>query len=875
MRIVIDMQGAQTDFSRHRGVGRYTLGLVEALIRASGRHEVILALNGGFPAAVADLRARFADLLPQAQIRVWQQHGTFAAIDPASHPRRDAAEMVREAFLNRLDPDAVLVPNLQEGLFEPAVTSVRRLPSRALVCATLHDVIPLLRPEEYLRDPLIRQWYLERIEGVRQADLVLTVSAASRAEIIAQTLIDPARIHVVANAVDAARFRRQAPTAAAAAALRAKFGLRGRFVLYAGGNDRHKNLDRLFQAYARLPAAIRADLQLVLAGKEIAAEAALCRGRLRQCGIEGETVITGFVADDDFVALLNLADLFVFPSTHEGFGLPPLEAMACGAPVLASSAPSIAEVVGNPQALFDPYDVDGLARLMAKTLMDKQFQAGLVASGLARAAQFRWERSARALLGILEEALAARPAARLENKTEGRRAAADVMALCIDRIAAQPSAARLSREELGAIALSLAESLPPPGLTRGRLFIDISAILINGDHTGIQRVVRAIGAELLGLGGAAGQVQLVRTDPVSLESYRVPEVEARWSGAGPGVAVPGVAAAVGELAVERASPAPLAEGAEPVAFFADDTLLFLDLHPGLAIAHQGKTRYLRNLGVVVYHLVYDLLPVRLPHYFWPALCAEFGQWLGAVAQADGAICISQAVAEELRQWLADQVPAGPRPLRIAWFHLGADVAASVPTQGLPDDAAALLARIGTGPAFLMVGTLEPRKRHAQVLEAFELLWARHPDLNLVFIGKLGWNMADFRARLQGHPEAGRRFHWLSGISDEFLERIYAASACLIAASEGEGFGLPLIEAARHGLPIIARDIPVFREVAGDHAYYFSGLDPAPLAGALEDWLALYRRQAQPRPAGLPWLTWRESAAMLLKVLQSGPGGGRT
>ncbi|WP_115760418.1 glycosyltransferase, partial [Escherichia coli] len=89
-----------------------------------------------------------------------------------------------------------------------------------------------------------------------------------------------------------------------------------------------------------------------------------------------------------------------------------------------------------------------------------------------------------------------------------------------------------------------------------------------------------------------------------------------------------------------------------------------------------------------------------------------------------------------------------------------------------------------------------------------------------------------------HAERNRRLFWLDGVSDEYLEKIYAASDCLIAASEGEGFGLPLIEAAQHKLPIIARDIPVFREVAGNHALYFSGATPDTLANAVKEWLTL-------------------------------------
>ncbi len=164
----------------------------------------------------------------------------------------------------------------------------------------------------------------------------------------------------------------------------------------------------------------------------------------------------------------------------------------------------------------------------------------------------------------------------------------------------------------------------------------------------------------------------------------------------------------------------------------------------------------------------------------------------------------------------------------------------------------------------MVGTIEPRKGHRQALAAMELLWTDKVDANLVIVGKQGWNTDDLAKRIREHPEYNKRLFWLPGISDEMLEQVYRCTSALLAASEGEGFGLPLIEAAQHGLPIIARDIPVFREVAGENAYYFCGDDPLVLANALQSWLSL--GDAVPASTGIRRLTWRESSRQLLDVV---------
>ena len=152
--------------------------------------------------------------------------------------------------------------------------------------------------------------------------------------------------------------------------------------------------------------------------------------------------------------------------------------------------------------------------------------------------------------------------------------------------------------------------------------------------------------------------------------------------------------------------------------------------------------------------------------------------------------------------------------------MGADVQSILPSQGNSSKRVLVLEQLQGSISFLMVGTLEPRKAYEEVLEAFERLWQEGLPLNLVLVGKQGWMVEELVEQLRSHHELNRRLFWLEGISDEYLEQVYLVCTCLIAASYGEGFGLPLIEAAQHKLPIIARDIPVFREVAGENAFFF-------------------------------------------------------
>jgi glycosyltransferase involved in cell wall biosynthesis len=169
----------------------------------------------------------------------------------------------------------------------------------------------------------------------------------------------------------------------------------------------------------------------------------------------------------------------------------------------------------------------------------------------------------------------------------------------------------------------------------------------------------------------------------------------------------------------------------------------------------------------------------------------------------------------------------------------------------------------------MVGTVEPRKGHRQVLDAFHVLWSKGVDLQLVVVGSTGWVPAEFSEELTALDNASENFHWLNFVSDGMLQALYANASGTLMASLGEGFGLPLIEAARSGSALIARDLPVFREVCGNHAWYFSSEDGPGLAMELERWLSLRQAGTHPTPDGLTWIDWKESTRRLLDNIMRG------
>lgn len=397
------------------------------------------------------------------------------------------------------------------------------------------------------------------------------------------------------------------------------------------------------------------------------------------------------------------------------------------------------------------------------------------------------------------------------------------------------------------LAQAIADSFPSCARLR-QLLVDVGELARRDVKSGIQRVVRAILWEWLRNPPAGWRVEPVFAD-TALGRYRYArKFTCRFLGIPDGWA-----------------------SDTPIDFACGDHFIGLDLDANAVIQMRAALSTMGGSGVRVSFVVYDLLPVMMPQHFPSRLPEKFARWLANIARHDQLICISRTVADELRAYLDQHPPANGLMPRIAWFHLGADIENSVPTTDLPADIEAQLIRFKAHPSFLMVGTVEPRKGHALVLSAFEQLWAKGGDASLVIVGKQGWQVEALCKRLRAHPENGSRLIWLDKVSDAHLQRLYETCACLIAASEGEGFDLPLVEASKHDLPILARDIPVFREIAGEHATYFDGFGPDTLLRALEDWLVAQRAGRIVRSGGLRYLTWRESAAALLRNLDIDSG----
>lgn len=401
MRLVIDLQGVQGS-SHARGIGRYSRELAMAMARQSRGHEVIVALSGALPDTAEDLTATFAGILPRAQIRPWHPPRGTAALHGSS--LRDFAETLRAHFLASLRPDLVHVCSLFEGLSDDVISLQPSRLEPLPVVATCYDLIPLIRHEEYFgapgAAPAAARWYYRCVHEMTFCEGLLAISDSSRDEAIRHLPFAPERVFNIQAGVST-DFRPANLSPGARAALLARYGLRESFILFLGAGDIRKNEAGLIAAYARLPQALRDRHQLLIVGKM---DQAALRGTAADLRIPLENfVIIAFVPEQDLAALYSTCALFVFPSRHEGFGFPVAEAMACGAPTIASNTTSLPEVIGRADATFDPSNPDAIAARMRAVLENPAFRDELAAYGPGQAARFTWESSAARAWDALEQ----------------------------------------------------------------------------------------------------------------------------------------------------------------------------------------------------------------------------------------------------------------------------------------------------------------------------------------------------------------------------------------------------------------------------------------------------------------------------------------
>ena len=375
-----------------RGYGRHTRGLIGTLARVDRENRYVF---------LVDSDDQLASLPPKATVKV-VKNSTPTSVAASADGRRSVRDIWNMSrALSAPEFDLLLFPTIYS--YVPVFSRVKKV-------VMIHDVIPEKYPDLTVPRAAARLlWRSKAALGRWQADAIVTVSDYSRQGIVDHFGLAPERVFVVGEASDPIFRLLEAPQLSRH--LRSLgIGADHRSVVYVGGFGPHKNLEALLVAFARLAGQREfADLRLVMVGeyeKEVfhSSYGAL-KEKTAELGVSDRIIFTGYLADEDLVILLNLAAVLVLPSLIEGFGLPALEAAACGCPVIATKASPLPALLGAAALYIDPKRQEDLDSALRQVLTSEDLRARMRRAGVAAAAQFTWEAAARQLLSVFDQVI--------------------------------------------------------------------------------------------------------------------------------------------------------------------------------------------------------------------------------------------------------------------------------------------------------------------------------------------------------------------------------------------------------------------------------------------------------------------------------------
>ncbi|OUW01412.1 MAG: hypothetical protein CBD16_05590 [Betaproteobacteria bacterium TMED156] len=1222
MKLAIDFQGAQASNSE-RGIGRYCLSIVSELCNHhSTELEIHLLINGVFVSEGIKLRKIFKTKLPANNIHTFFPSTKFNQ-EIMDEDEKSRSEIIREAVIERIKPDFVLITSLFEGLIDNAVIGEKHFHTNYLTAVILYDLIPMLHPETYLKSKIADAWYQKRIKQLLNFDCVLTISEYTRKTAIENLNLSESKLVNISGAVEHSFFyQNDVEFDETSSLLKKRFGIKKNFIFTVSGIDPRKNLAFLIKSFAMSVNCLDCDYQLVITCNIQMESAERFKKIIEECGLSYQQVIfTGFVENNDLMALYNACNLFVFPSWQEGFGLPVLEAMACGAPVLIAKVASLPEIGGDSVLYFDPFNEASLTSKIITYLNNQNLLTKYSKLGRNRAKLFTWSnvvlktinalktklkqpklldnkvtklRSKPSLLyispfppertGIAEYSASlskeftkyydvtilksrknqqnliknikqldpdrllsnpkrfervlyhfgnshfhaemfdfvkvypgvsilhdfflggvigirpdqyalirenygykaineatgknehiffrdhpinlsvfqnsfgvivhseyslslikkwygnevlkkcnvvplfrlranklpkhkARAKLRLEkdkfivasfghtgpnklnehlldawldsslskksdlffvgkvggsqydvnllsraNKLKNRfnvgftdwisedeysqwLSAVDIAVQLRTDTRGETSAAALDclsyslptivnrhgdlasfpkktvlmiqdnftqlelreaieklyfnneiRQQLSLESnvyvesnhnieecceayyqnierfyalssanlegifrklkeikkipskqndkLNLAKSISASLINDPKLkkyFVDISELVIKDARSGIQRVVRNV-------------LRCLLVDPPP--GYIVEPVYATDEGLGYRKA---------NRFMEQFLNIPQIGNDELIDASRGDVFLGLDLQPKVVVLQKNYFDMLFLKGVSVQFVVYDLIPINYPEFFPQGAKVIFEAWLETICNYDKLISISDSTKYDVEQWIKKNHPKNIDFLQNHTMRLSSELSLEDKTYGDPKNAWYIKHILERYEVFLMVGTVEPRKEHTQVLDAFEMMWSEGKNFILIIVGKKGWCVEDLSKRIKTHSKNNKNLFWIEDCSDEFLMELYKSASGLIAASWAEGYGLPLMEGHLVGLPVFCRDIKVFREIADKFATFFSSTDSKFFVKEFLEWEKTLKGSVISKAESVESICWKKATKELANL----------
>lgn len=600
-----------------------------------------------------------------------------------------------------------------------------------------------------------------------------------------------------------------------------------------------------------------------------------------------DIIFTGKTSFDQILAYYKLADVFVCMSEHEGFCVPLVEAMKFDVPVIAFASSAIPETLGGAGILLEDKSSILVSKIVDAIIKNKTLQRKIVEKQEERLKYFSYENVSKEMTEEINDIIKkakCKVANIQENKWIKHDAVydAEIKALLyeclkdikkdalvddtkefklIDNIddkgknntlkhkikinvlkpiykqlyMVNPSVADSIRSKIYCLAGKKTAIIQASNVVDRRkpgILVDLTQITRSNAKTGIQRVVDNIFRQITLLDVNAIGVRDLQGDLITDKLYAALEKNEEFK--------------------EQEQKINLKQG---------DKLLLLDSSWEFSDDFSVIVDKVHDNGGTSYGIIYDLLPVQYPELIInDYLKTVYSRWHKMLLKkCNSVICISKTTAH-LVEWFykKEKIQRGTA-LNVYWFPMGSDIKndCAIERNDIKEF-------VDSQNTFLMVGTVEPRKGHMVAAKALHKLLAKGTDAKLIIIGKDGWKNDEIKMVMEDN-EIKNNVKWIKDATDGELQWCYKHCAALIAASKDEGFGLPIIEAAHYGLPIICSDIPIFHEVAGNEAVYFKAMDSDDLMNKIEMWLS---EEKHPNSANIKLYTWEESAQTLLDIMNN-------
>ena len=398
MKILIDMQSVQAG-SGKGGIGRYSYNLLEYIIKNNISWDIHILLNANLS---LDVCAKLYRIIEKEKVHTFEVFPNAAEKVKENYFYSESSKLTKEFIVSLINPDLFFITSFVEGYFDDVVSSMEGIFPFERTVIILYDLIPLVQKEAYLKDKMIARHYLDKVDKLSKSGLLLSISKFSKYEGIEMLNLSENEIVNISSGVDK-KFQPLDVSINTKEKLYKKYNLKNKFLMYTSSYDIRKNQINLILAFNSIDYNIRKDYQLLLIGNGSKLVLDNIKGIIAEHKLEDHVLLLGYIDDEDLLNLYNLASLFVFPSTSEGFGLPALEAMSCGIPTIGSENTSIIEVINNKDAFFNPTDIQSIANKIKQVLEDDDFANKLKQDGLVQAKTFSWDNSANKALEALEK----------------------------------------------------------------------------------------------------------------------------------------------------------------------------------------------------------------------------------------------------------------------------------------------------------------------------------------------------------------------------------------------------------------------------------------------------------------------------------------